>query len=125
MVNDICTHVKSGSLTIWVKSHSRFEALLNNLPDDTKQRLGALNKITELHLSDCSTSMNEVVLLIPFFPNLRVLHLEANRTISNLSLDEEKYQILDRWKTLKKLRLGGCQINQWDEVANILKHLSG
>ncbi|KAE8538924.1 hypothetical protein D1P53_005292 [Cryptococcus gattii VGV] len=106
-------------------SHSRFEALSNNLPDDTRQRLGALNKITQLHLSDCSTSMNEVVLLIPFIPNLRVLHLEANRTISNLSLDEEEYQVLDRWKTLKELRLGGCQINQWDEVADILKHLSG
>lgn len=69
--------------------------------------------------------MNEVVLLIPFLPNLRVLHLEANRTISNLSLDEGEYQVLDRWKTLKELRLGGCQINQWDEVTDILKHLSG
>ncbi|OXG88660.1 hypothetical protein C345_02635 [Cryptococcus neoformans A2-102-5] len=106
-------------------SHSRFEALLNNLPDDTRQRLGTLSKIRELHLSDCSTTMKEVVFLIPFLPNLRVLHLEANRTISTLSLDDEEYQILDRWKTLKELSLGGCRINRWDEVAVILKHLSG
>lgn len=121
----ISVHAKSRLLMVCVKSHSRFEALSNNLPDDTRQRLGTLSKIRELHLSDCSTTMKEVVFLIPFLPNLRVLHLEANRTISTLSLDDEEYQILDGWKMLKELSLGGCRINRWDEVAVILKHLSG
>lgn len=121
----ISVHVKSGLLMICVKSHSRFDGLSSDLPDDTRQRLGAFSKIRELHLSDCSTTMKEVVLIISFLPNLRVLHLEANRTISTLLLDEQEYQILDRCKTLKELRLGGCPISRWDEIAAILEHLSG
>ncbi|WVW84880.1 hypothetical protein I302_106915 [Kwoniella bestiolae CBS 10118] len=106
------------ALEILTLNHSRIRAVSPDLPEEEKERyISTFKRIKELYLSDCMLSWDEVCSLTPLFPNLEVLHLEANKRLDQLT------SIPDGLGELRELRLGGCPILSWEETVNTLSHL--
>ncbi|WWD18642.1 hypothetical protein CI109_103095 [Kwoniella shandongensis] len=117
-VLEIVEHLEG--LEILTLSHSRFNTLpevLTHSPESKERYTRAFARIKELHLSDCLVTWQEVCRLGTLFPNVEILHLEANRAL--ITLDSE----LEGWSSVKELKLGGCPMSDWDEVVRALGHL--
>ncbi|WWC70939.1 uncharacterized protein I206_104891 [Kwoniella pini CBS 10737] len=92
-------------------NHSRIQSISPILPSEQKLKyISTFRRIKELHLSDCLLSWEEISALLPLFPNLEVLHLDANRRLSTLSILE------DGLSSLRELRLAGCPLTRWEDI---------
>ncbi|WWC96270.1 hypothetical protein V866_003137 [Kwoniella sp. B9012] len=108
-------------LEVLTLNHSRIRPISSDLDLslDRKERfLSTFKRIKELHLSDCLSSWREVCDLIPLFPNLETLHLEANNRLDRLSSIPQ-----GALRELKELRFGGCPISRWEEIVTTLYEL--
>ncbi|WRT67964.1 uncharacterized protein IL334_004938 [Kwoniella shivajii] len=115
-IRDIVYHFEG--LEILTLNHSRFEPLSStHEPDQLPKFKSTFNNIQELHLSDCCLSWDEICFITLLFPNIRILHLEANRLLTNLN------RRLEGLRELKELRLGGCPISNWNEIVSSLSDL--
>ncbi|WVQ96514.1 hypothetical protein IAU59_003619 [Kwoniella sp. CBS 9459] len=82
-----------------------------------KKLRGSFAKIKELHLSDCLLSWDEICHIVKLFPDLEILHLEANSSLDRLT------RPLGKLDKLKELRLGGCPISTWEGAISSLVDL--
>ncbi|OCF37172.1 hypothetical protein I316_01079 [Kwoniella heveanensis BCC8398] len=103
-------------------NHSRLQKLSvdnNNLrPSQPDKPLDeTFGKLKELHLSDCRLTWDETCAIVKLFPNLEILHLEANRPLDRLT------RSLGRLENLKELRLSGCPTSTWEGVISSLVSL--
>ncbi|WVF68999.1 hypothetical protein IAT40_003773 [Kwoniella sp. CBS 6097] len=98
-------------------NHSKLKELsTNDIGMDSLQ--GTFDRIKELHLSDCLLSWDQTCIIVLLFPNLEILHLEANQPLDSLT------RPLGRLDKLRELRLGGCPISTWEGVLSSLVDLT-
>ncbi|OCF57082.1 hypothetical protein L486_05941 [Kwoniella mangroviensis CBS 10435] len=108
-------------LEVLTLSHSRIRPIFSDLnlsPDQNERFAIMFKRIKELHLSDCLLSWKEVCDLIPLFPNIETLHLEANKRLDRPSSIPQ-----GALRELKELRFGGCPLSNWEETVTTLKEL--
>nr|ODN89807.1 hypothetical protein L204_06078 [Cryptococcus depauperatus CBS 7855] len=68
--------------------------------------------------------MSAMAILVPLFPALEVLYLEANRTLNILNI-VSKTRPLQGNTTIKELRIGGCPVEDWKEVSSLFQFFLG
>ncbi|WVO18111.1 hypothetical protein L204_105813 [Cryptococcus depauperatus] len=112
-------------LEILTLSHSRISCISETIECQSQQRfVETFRQIRELHLSDCLMTMSAMAILVPLFPALEVLYLEANRTLNILNI-VSKTRPLQGNTTIKELRIGGCPVEDWKEVSSLFQFFLG
>ncbi|WWC88654.1 uncharacterized protein L201_003567 [Kwoniella dendrophila CBS 6074] len=104
-------------LEVLTLNHSRIRPIKIELDVKEKEKyIRSFSKIKELHLSNCLLSWDEVCSTTALFPNLEVLHVEANKRLNKL------FRRFDDLNNLKELTLGGCPISEWQNIVSTLSN---
>ncbi|WWC62773.1 uncharacterized protein I303_105370 [Kwoniella dejecticola CBS 10117] len=121
-VSEIVDHFEG--LEILTLNHSRIQPIPLSLSSEQKANHTIMfERMKELHLSDCALSWEDVSALVPLFPNLEVLHLDANRRLTNLDSSLPTSLESADLQHLRELRLAGCPLSDWGGIVSTLAGL--